>query len=447
MVAAEVEEVEPDFQDDVDVEGAGERAGGGLEAARLPAPDGSLRIFNFVRYEEGEPEVDDADYEDVPFSAISVPEEAFNAAEVEAALERARSKSQPPRALLDSRASAVAGELPSSASTPTPLASARSGESAPSAAGAAAAPAPPEWARPGPAVLPAGVALPAFAVVDTTPEPRVMDWHGGDVEWMTVDGSPFSPSAAAAASASAPTPAPAPVSQRVRHEAFSMRIVYEAGRTGFEEEKEFEAAVGSVIAGRYRVVDYIGSAAFSSALSCKDLVTGDDVCLKVIKNSKDFLDQSLDEIKLLRYINAQGDADAHNILRLREYFYHREHLFIVTELLKDNLYEFGKYLSDNGHEPFFTLPRIQRIATQTLRALAFIHARGLLHCDLKPENILIKSYSRCEVKIIDFGSSEAPGRGHVQANAARCTYRARARAAPALAHGFPIASPLKSLSF
>jgi serine/threonine protein kinase len=28
-----------------------------------------------------------------------------------------------------------------------------------------------------------------------------------------------------------------------------------------------------------------------------------------------------------------------------------------------------------------------------------------MHCDLKPENILIKSYSRSEVKVIDFGSS------------------------------------------
>ena len=108
---------------------------------------------------------------------------------------------------------------------------------------------------------------------------------------------------------------------------------------------------------------------------------------------------------MLRYINAQGDADANHILRIRDYFYHKEHLFIVTELLKDNLYEFGKYLSDHGHEPFFTLPRVQRIAIQTLKALAFIHTRGLIHCDLKPENILIKSYSRCEVKVIDFGSS------------------------------------------
>ena len=32
---------------------------------------------------------------------------------------------------------------------------------------------------------------------------------------------------------------------------------------------------------RYRVKDYLGSAAFSTALSCEDLHTGMDVCLKV----------------------------------------------------------------------------------------------------------------------------------------------------------------------
>ncbi len=40
-----------------------------------------------------------------------------------------------------------------------------------------------------------------------------------------------------------------------------------------------------------------------------------------------------------------------------------------------------------------------------LRALAFLHSLSLINADLKPENILIKSYSRCEVKVIDMGSS------------------------------------------
>lgn len=35
----------------------------------------------------------------------------------------------------------------------------------------------------------------------------------------------------------------------------------------------------------------------------------------------------------------------------------------------------------------------------------FLHNLGIIHCDLKPENILIKSYRRCEIKVIDLGSS------------------------------------------
>lgn len=48
---------------------------------------------------------------------------------------------------------------------------------------------------------------------------------------------------------------------------------------------------------------------------------------------------------------------------------------------------------------------VQSITIQCLEALNFLHGLGLIHCDLKPENILIKSYSRCEIKVIDLGSS------------------------------------------
>lgn len=54
-----------------------------------------------------------------------------------------------------------------------------------------------------------------------------------------------------------------------------------------------------------------------------DLHLGMDVCLKIIKNDKDFFDQSLDEIKLLKYVNKHDPADEHHILRLYDYFYHQ----------------------------------------------------------------------------------------------------------------------------
>jgi len=40
-----------------------------------------------------------------------------------------------------------------------------------------------------------------------------------------------------------------------------------------------------------------------------------------LQNNKDYFDQSLDEIKLLRYINDNDPADEHGVLRLYDYFY------------------------------------------------------------------------------------------------------------------------------
>jgi len=78
-----------------------------------------------------------------------------------------------------------------------------------------------------------------------------------------------------------------------------------------------------VIGSRYVVSEYLGSAAFSKVVQARDLLTGIDVCLKIIKNEKDFFDQSLDEIKLLKLVNKHDPADERHILRLYDYFYFR----------------------------------------------------------------------------------------------------------------------------
>ncbi|KAG4941929.1 hypothetical protein GYH30_045732 [Glycine max] len=193
--------------------------------------------------------------------------------------------------------------------------------------------------------------------------------------------------------------------QEEEFETFNLKIVHRKNRTGFEEDKNFHVVLNSVLAGRYHVTEYLGSAAFSKAIQAHDLHTGMDVCVKIIKNNKDFFDQSLDEIKLLKYVNKHDPSDKYHLLRLYDYFYYREHLLIVCELLKANLYEFHKFNRESGGEVYFTMPRLQSITIQCLEALQFLHSLGLIHCDLKPENILVKSYSRCEVKVIDLGSS------------------------------------------
>ncbi|KAI8030548.1 putative serine/threonine-protein kinase dyrk2 [Camellia lanceoleosa] len=194
-------------------------------------------------------------------------------------------------------------------------------------------------------------------------------------------------------------------SNEEEHELFNLRIIHRKNRTGFEENKDLPIVLNSIIAGRYYVTEYLGSAAFSRVVQAQDLHTEVAVCLKIIKNDKDFFDQSLDEIKLLKFVNKHDPGDERHILRLYDYFYYQEHLFIVCELLRANLYEFQKYNRESGGEPYFTLSRLQHITRQCLEALEYLHHLGVIHCDLKPENILIKSYTRCEIKVIDLGSS------------------------------------------
>lgn len=125
----------------------------------------------------------------------------------------------------------------------------------------------------------------------------------------------------------------------------------------------------------------------------------------MIKNTKDFFDQSLDEIKILELLRQTGKVHENHIVEMKCFFYYREHLVIVTELLRQNLFEFGKFILDNNEEPYFTITRLAYITRQALISLRFVHSLGLVHSDVKPENMLLSSYSRAQMKLIDFGSS------------------------------------------
>ena len=42
-----------------------------------------------------------------------------------------------------------------------------------------------------------------------------------------------------------------------------------------------------------------------------------------LQNNKDYFDQSLDEIKLLKYVSDADPDDEHGMLRLYDYFYYK----------------------------------------------------------------------------------------------------------------------------
>ena len=110
-----------------------------------------------------------------------------------------------------------------------------------------------------------------------------------------------------------------------------------AGAQASNEDEEPVFAPGETILGRLRVEENCGNATFSSCYRVRELKTGKELCLKVVKGEKDFVDQALDEARLLRYAGAMGGSEAH-VVGLVDAFYYREHFMLLFPLLGEDLY-------------------------------------------------------------------------------------------------------------
>jgi hypothetical protein len=52
-------------------------------------------------------------------------------------------------------------------------------------------------------------------------------------------------------------------------DSFNLKVIVDRERTGFEESREFKVIANSLVAGRYQVIEYLGEAAFSTAIKVK----------------------------------------------------------------------------------------------------------------------------------------------------------------------------------
>lgn len=185
------------------------------------------------------------------------------------------------------------------------------------------------------------------------------------------------------------------------HEVLMVPFIYAPNKTGFEQTSNYPIIVGETIANRYKIEVIIASTKTSTVLECLDFVENRHVCVKVIDNDKAAFDQGLDEVKLNKAIEKSD-----HVAKLLEFFYYKEHLFLVFELLGDNLYVIA---TQPTHQPHLVMSA-RAIAQQILRGLQDIHASGVIHADIKPENIVATRKLRAsgeeslKVKLIDFGS-------------------------------------------
>lgn len=141
--------------------------------------------------------------------------------------------------------------------------------------------------------------------------------------------------------------------------------------------------------GRFVIKKLLGQGTFGKVVKAFDYKTNSYVAIKIIKSIKKYREASKIELRVLTMLKKHDPDNKFQCIHLRECFDYRNHICIVTDLLKISLYDF---MEKNNFLPF-PGSHIQAMAKQLLRSVAFLHDLNLIHTDLKPENILIKDAS------------------------------------------------------
>ncbi len=166
-----------------------------------------------------------------------------------------------------------------------------------------------------------------------------------------------------------------------------------------------ERSVGSVVAGKYRLIRVLGRGGMGVVYEAEHAMTRRRVAVKVLhahhKESSDAAKRFINEAQsagriqhpnVVEVLDAGEDADGS--------------LYLVLELL-------------SGQDLATQLMRVRRlevadtltIIAQVLQALVVAHRQGIIHRDIKPENIYLTRSVTGDtvVKILDFGISKAIG--------------------------------------
>lgn len=157
---------------------------------------------------------------------------------------------------------------------------------------------------------------------------------------------------------------------------------------------------GVILNGRYETISPLNHGSFGMVFQAKDLVTGDNVAIKVITKttaavncpSAFAVDERSEELGVHLVI-----GDHPNVVNLIQSFETQNHIYLVLEFCSNgDLYEAIRM--DKG--PLET-EHVRDFMTQLVDAIEFIHSKGIYHRDIKPENIFLTQSG--SMKLGDFG--------------------------------------------
>jgi serine/threonine-protein kinase len=162
------------------------------------------------------------------------------------------------------------------------------------------------------------------------------------------------------------------------------------------------AAVGNVVAGKYRVERILGQGGMGIVVAARHLRLGERVAIKFplaqMRDRSDVVARLMREGRAAMRIRSEHVARVYDVGVLET-----GEPFLVMECLTGR--DLGARVADGGPLPF---GEAVEYILQSLEALAEAHACGIVHRDVKPSNLFLthRADGSPMVKVIDFGISK-----------------------------------------
>lgn len=169
-----------------------------------------------------------------------------------------------------------------------------------------------------------------------------------------------------------------------------------------DDQNYLKLRIGEVLNKQYRIVKKLGKGVFSNVCQAIDLETNGNVAIKILRRDEIMLQAGEKEKKILEILNNEDKLDKKHIIRLKNSFYHKQHLCLVFELMDMNLREAIKAYAAKGTG--LPLDAVRSFGQQLFMALLHMKKLKIIHGDIKPDNILLSSDTKT-VKLCDFGTA------------------------------------------